>query len=115
MVSMPASLAIHPEGTTASDFGPSGPATNIESVAWGVGKLRVYVVATTVDSMYNGMQWQFSNLVLLWPLEPNDMVWPPPGLGPKTDDEMHSLSLLLKKVIEDSQASHAALFGPPRS
>ena len=51
-----------------ADFRPPTGPRNIESVTWGIGHLRLFVIATTDSNVHDRLIYDMSGLTSLWPL-----------------------------------------------
>jgi hypothetical protein len=56
---------------------PPGRAKNVQVVTWGIGKLLIYLNATTDANVYGRLELnRMGPLLELWPLTPNNIEWP---------------------------------------
>jgi hypothetical protein len=72
---------------------PPGLPPNTQTIAWGIGHLRIFVVSTTNVDVHEVLRWNLPHFLLLWPIVSDDVVWPPQRRV--TDEDMIELRELV--------------------
>ncbi len=84
-------------------FDPAGRPKNVQSVAWGIGKVRAFVASTTSPDVHQLFNWALPNFVRLWPSDELDFIWPPRSVV--SDEQMFNLA---RRMMDLSDAAAAA-------